>query len=161
MSADGQDRPVPGSDPRDAPPPRPVRVAGILDTISASRLDIMLRLKDGTLVPGHLQRHDPEELRALFATPVVISGLAHFDQGRQLLRVEVEYIGPARPQDAMWEKLPVPRPGPGDPVFKPEPQDEHTGVNAIFGPWPGDETDEELLEALREVRSESRGRRRD
>ena len=154
MSDDDHSRDGPGRGGQQdgPPPPQPVRVAGILDTISASQPEILLRLKDDTLVPGHLHHHDPEELRALFATPVVISGLARFDQDRRLVRVDVEYIGSAREADAMWEKLPVPRPGRGDPVFRPEPQDEHTGVNAIFGIWPGDETEEELLEALKDVR---------
>ena len=130
MSADEESRAGTVRDQRNGShPPWPVRIAGILDTISASRPDILLRLKDGILVPGHLQHHDPEELRALFATPVVISGLARFDQDRRLVRVEVEveYIGPGWPQDAMWETAPEPRPGTATPVAK-VPQDEHTGV---------------------------------
>ena len=156
MSGDDHSREGSGRDQRDgSPPPRPVRVAGILDTISASRPDIRLCIQDGTLVPGHLQNHDPEELRALFATPVVISGLARFDQDRRLVRVDVEYIGPARSQDAMWETAPVPRPDASTPVAVLVPLYAHTGVNAvnaIFGTWPGDETEEELLSALQEIR---------
>ena len=135
-----------------SPPLRPVRVAGILDTISASQPDILLSLKDGTLVPGHLQHHDPVELRALFATLVVISGLDHFDQGRRLLRVDVVYLGPARHQDAMWETAPVPRTDASTPVAELVHQDHHTGVNASFGNQPGKEVDEEL-EALKDVRT--------
>jgi hypothetical protein len=32
------------------------------------------------------------------------------------------------------------------------PQDALTGVNAFIGTWPGDETDEELLAALKAIR---------
>ena len=134
------------------PRPNPVRVTGVLDTMSASGTEITLRLSDGAPVPCRLERPDLDVLRDLSGKRVVVSGVAMFRASGKLLRVEVEYIGPAREADAMWEKLPAPRPGPGAPVFRPEPQDEHTGVNAIFGIWPGDETDEELLAALKEIR---------
>lgn len=38
------------------------------------------------------------------------------------------------------------------PAASPLPQDETTGVAAFFGTWPGDESDEELLDALEETR---------
>ena len=134
------------------PRPYPGRVTGILDATSASGTELTLRLPDGAPVSCRLERPDLDVLRHLSGKRVVISGLARFRASRELLLVEVKYIGPARKTDAMWEKMPAPRPGPGTPVFRPEPQDEHTGVNAIFGTWPGDETDEELLAALKEIR---------
>ncbi|MEA2488522.1 MAG: hypothetical protein QOH21_314 [Acidobacteriota bacterium] len=32
-----------------------------------------------------------------------------------------------------------------------QPQGQHSGVNAIIGAWPGDETDEQIAAALREL----------
>jgi len=47
------------------------------------------------------------------------------------------------------------RPKTGDdeprPVFEPVPQDATSGVAAIFGTWPGEETDAELLALLEEI----------
>ena len=134
------------------PRPNPVRVTGVLDATSTSGTEITLRLPDGAPVPCRLEQPDHNVLRDLSGKRVVVSGMARFRASGKLIRVEVEYIGLARKTDAMWEKLPAPRPGPGAPVFRPEPQDEHTGVNAIFGIWPGDETEEELLAALKEIR---------
>ena len=37
------------------------------------------------------------------------------------------------------------------PVFESVPQDATTGVAAIFGTWPGEETDAELLALLKEI----------
>jgi hypothetical protein len=127
-------------------------VAGTLDTISASRSDILLRLPDGTTVPVRLLQHDPEGLRALFAGRVVVSGMARFRTSGKLLRVDAEHIGLARESDALWEKQPAPRPSRSDPVARHVPQDEKTGVSAFLGTWPGDESDEELLAALKAIR---------
>lgn len=38
------------------------------------------------------------------------------------------------------------------PVFTPQPQDESSGVNAFFNTWVGDETDEEIQEAAKDLR---------
>lgn len=37
--------------------------------------------------------------------------------------------------------------------------DQKPGIKAFFGSWPGDETDEELLEALKELRDAARSRK--
>lgn len=37
------------------------------------------------------------------------------------------------------------------PVAKPAPQDDSSGVAAFFGTWPGEETDDELLDALQAI----------
>lgn len=39
----------------------------------------------------------------------------------------------------------------GRPIFESVPQDATTGVAAIFGTWPGEETDAELLALLKEI----------
>jgi hypothetical protein len=32
-----------------------------------------------------------------------------------------------------------------------QPQDRHSGVNAVIGRWPGNESEEEIIAALREL----------
>lgn len=39
----------------------------------------------------------------------------------------------------------------GRPIFESVPQDATTGVAAIFGTWPGEENDAELLALLKEI----------
>ena len=132
----------------ETPAPRAMRVSGLLDTISASKTDVMLLLESGESVHGRLEQPDPDGLRALFGTTVVISGVAHFRPSGRLGVVDVEYVGPARGSDAMWRSLPVPMPAQSSPVARAVPQDATSGVTAFFGTWPGDETEEELLAAL-------------
>ena len=130
----------------ETPPSQAVRVSGTLDTISASNANVALKLKDGATVPARMDNHDPAELRTLFGKPVVVSGVAHYRPSGRLLMVNVESIGKADAGDVLFETAPLSRER--LPVAAPVAQDESSGVSAFFGTWPGDESDEELLEAL-------------
>jgi hypothetical protein len=135
----------------ETPAPRAVRVTGTLDTISVSKTDVVVRLADGTAVAARVERHDPEELRALFAERVVVAGLAQYRPSGRLLVIDAEHIGVATEGDALWERPPAPRPAKAAPIAQLLPQDHASGVAAFFGTWPGDESDEELLAALAEI----------
>lgn len=134
----------------ETPDPKAVRVTGTLDTISATKSDVMLTLADGTAVAARLDARDNEQLKTLFGSRVVVSGMAQFRPSGKLLVIDVEYLGPARAGDTVFES--APKATARKPVASWVPQDEGTGVSAFFGTWPGDETDEELLGALEAIR---------
>lgn len=134
----------------ETPAPQATRVAGQLDTISASRADVTLTLRDGTKLPALMEGREPERLKELWGKQVVVSGLAQYRPSGRLLRVLVESIALAGPADSMFEVMPRARAT--LPVAVTEAQDEASGVSAFFGTWPGDESDDELLEALRRLR---------
>jgi len=134
----------------ETPPPQAVRVTGTLDTISASRPDVVLTLPDGTRVPARLEDHDAETLKELFDEKVVVSGVAYYRPSGRLLLVEVESIAAAGEKDDLFAAIPVSRTR--RPVVQILRQDGASGVSAFFGTWPGDESDEDLLEALRAIR---------
>lgn len=119
------------------------------DTISASRSDVILKLKDGTKVPARMEDHDPDALRALFGKAVVVSGMAHYRPSGRLLMVDVESIGEPGAGDHLFEVAPVARRR--LPVATPVAQDDSSGVSAFFGTWPGEESEDELLEALQAI----------
>ena len=135
---------------RDAtPPPQAARVAGKLDTISASRADVTLTLKDGTKVPGRMEDHDPESLKTLFGKEVVVSGVAHYRPSGRLLLLDVESIEEAGRGDHLFEASPIALKR--LPVAPTVTQDESSGVSAFFGTWPGEESENDLLETLRAI----------
>lgn len=131
----------------ETPPPEAARVTGTLDTISASRSEVTLKLKDGTRVPARIEDHDPEGLRVLFGKTVVISGMAHYRHSGRLLMLGIESISEASAGDHLFEATPFSRKRML--VATPLAQDESSGVSAFFGTWPGTESEEELLEALK------------
>ena len=128
------------------PPSRAVRLSGRLDTISVSRADIVLALDDGTRLSARVDEHDPSALGYLFGQNVVVSGTVHYRPSGRPHHIRVESIAPARETDRLFGRLPA-----AYGLFPDMriPQDENSGVNAFFGTWPGEETEEELLEALR------------
>ena len=133
----------------ETPGPQAVRVCGALDTISASRADVILTLSDGHKVPARLEEHDAATLKELFGKQVVVSGVARYRPSGQLLLVDVESLAEAREGDQIFGAAPSAR---GRGVVAPMvAQDDSSGVSAFFGTWPGDESDEELLEALQAI----------
>jgi hypothetical protein len=133
----------------ETPSPHAVRVTGILDTISATRSDIVLTLPAGEKVTARIEDHDPATLKSLFGARVVLSGMARYRPTGRVLMIDVEHISVARDADALFETLPV---ASESLVVAPSvPQDEASGVSTIFGTWPGEETEEELLEALEAI----------
>ena len=133
----------------ETPVPQAVRLTGKLDTISASRSNVMLTLTDGTQVAARVEEHDPATLRDLFDTRVVVSGIAHYHPSGRIRLLIVESIAEASAGDRLFETIPTPQRSRA--VFAPVIQDSSTGASALFGTWPGDESDEELLQALRVI----------
>ena len=133
----------------ETPRPQAARVAGTLDTVSASRSDVVLTLKDGTRVPGRMEEHDLETLRSFLGVEVVVSGVAHYRPSGRLLLLDVENLDVARPEDRVFQRAPVARKQ--KVVIEPSGPSESSGVSAFFDTWPGEETDAELLEALRAI----------
>lgn len=80
----------------------------------------------------------------------VVSGVGHYGPSGTCFLVDAEYIGRAVPGDEIFEE--VPRSHPLDFVPPSVPQVAPSGVDAFIGTWPGDETDEELLAALKAIR---------
>lgn len=133
----------------ETPRPQAARVTGTLDTVSASRSDVVLTLKDGTRVPGRMEEHNLDALRSLLGEEVVVSGVAHYRPSGRLLLLDVEDLAVARPEDRIFRKVPVARKQ--KVVIEPAGSSEASGISAFFGTWPGEETDAELLEALRAI----------
>ena len=132
---------------RDATPvPEAVRVSGVLDTISASRPTVELMLANDERVKVRLDGVDVDR-SGLYEQPVVVSGIAHFLPNGRLHHIDGEVLTRATESDAVFGKRPVARTS--QPLAPHIPQDMSSGVSSFFGSWPGDEDENDLLEALR------------
>jgi hypothetical protein len=136
---------------RKTPSPRRVRVAGALDAIRYSDRMFTLVLASGKTLRGVAESVDPERLRALFGREAVVSGRAVFRPSGSVLRIEAAEIEPATGDTSMWSDEPRPLEVGLDVRELSEPQGPRSGVSAIFGRWPGEESDEEIASAFEEI----------
>ena len=136
---------------RSTPAPQRARVAGTLDTIRHSDRMFTLLVDGGKAVKGIAEGIASEQLAGLFGQNVVVSGTAVFRASGTLLRIEAETIEPAGSDAEIWARVPTPLFRIMDAPSLREPQGPRSGLNAVFGRWPGDESDEQIAAALREL----------
>jgi hypothetical protein len=136
---------------RTTPEPQRARVSGMLDTIRHSDRMFTLLVDDGKAVKGIAEGLAAEQLADLFGQRVVVAGTAVFRPSGSLLRIEADSVDAAGAEAAVWARVPGPL-FPGlDMTALRQPQGSKSGVNAIIGRWPGEESDEEIAAALREL----------
>ena len=134
------------------PASQAVRVAGFFDTITASKSNIVIRLQDDKYIPARLKEMHHDLLRELWNSRVVISGIAKYRPSGGIRIIDVKHIGPMGIGDSLFERVPISLPTRTSPVVTLVPQDQKKGVSGFFGTWPGDESEEELLASLKEIR---------
>jgi len=132
------------------PLPRQVRVVGKLDMVRHSTRSFGLVLDRGEEVRGIFLESDPELLRQLLGCEVTVLGKAVYRPSHSLLRIDAQEIVKSTEGRAAFSTIP----GPFSRDARPERRTQSTraGVAAFFGSWPGEETDEELLLSLGELR---------
>lgn len=133
------------------PEPVRARLAGELDMIRASDGSFGLLVQSGETVHGVLVADETDTLRDLWRKQVVVEGRAMFRPSGSVLRIEAEGMAPASDADRFFARLPSPRTAKLPHKELRKPQSPTTGLGAIFGKWPGEETEEELLTALKEM----------
>jgi hypothetical protein len=134
------------------PRPRRVRVAGKVDEIRHSDRGFTLVLASGEQVRGVLAEGEPELLAPFFGKPAVVSGMAQFRPSGTLLRVDADQVdGASEPDLALWSEPPKPLFSGFAALELRRQQRPRTGINAVIGTWPGDETDDEIFAMLEEM----------
>ncbi len=138
---------------RSTPKPQAVRLSGRLETIRYS--DKMFELVTQT---GEKHRGvapltwTSEEMARLFGTDVTVDGTAVYRPSGCLLRIEASSIIPAKPNDLkFWSEIPAPGKLRDRMRTLRQPQTSNSGLNKLWGRWPGDETDEQITEALQSL----------
>lgn len=139
--------------PARAPDDRRVIVAGKIEMIRHSDRRFTLILPAGEVLRGIASaRVDLEDVAGLFGKPALVSGTARFHPSGSLLRVEADRIEPASADDvAVFSAAPTPLLDDLDPHARRLSPGPGSGLDAIVGQWPGDESDEEILAALAEL----------
>ncbi|KYF73666.1 hypothetical protein [Sorangium cellulosum] len=134
------------------PEDRRIVVGGKLDATRDSDRSFMLVLTSGETLRGlAAESVDPAALARLFGQPAIVSGFAKFRPSGKVLRVEAERIDPATGDIAAWSTMPRPLDMPAHLHRFHVPQGPGSGVAAILGAIPMDDTEEEFQAAIEEL----------
>jgi hypothetical protein len=135
----------------DTPPSQAVRVCGKLDMIRASTQSFALQLATGEEIRGVVDGFDVGILSQYFRKSVLVLGKAVYRPSGRLLRIDASEMKLAAENEQFFSKVPAPRQVRIDPRSLARSTSQKNGVATIFGKWPGEETDEQIEAALREI----------
>ena len=130
-------------------PPQRVRIAGRLEIIRYSDCRFTLVLDSGAQLQGTALDLGHGVLQGHFGQTVVVTGVAVFRASGKPLRIEAAQIEEASERDAkIWSTAPRPLlpPHPGRQIR--DEQRGKSGLGGLLGKWPGDESDQQIREAL-------------
>ena len=130
-----------------------VILAGTLDTLEHGTASFILVLGSGERVSGRWLGGSAAfgALSRYWGRRVLVHGVLRRRTSGSLLRVDAERISFARGDQTIWSRLPAPAFGLDVPLATKRRQGPRSGVSAIFGRWPGNESDEEVARALEEL----------
>lgn len=136
----------------ETPRPKRVRIVGNFDMIRVSDRVFELLLKDEVRIRAVWTQPSVVALKDFLNHDVVIEGQAIFRPSGSLLRIDTTAISAASKHDLLFSTFPEAGARHKDVRSLSKSQSSGTDINAIWGIWPGDESEEELIEAVKEVR---------
>lgn len=135
---------------RQSPKARRVRVSGKLDMLRDSDRAFDLMLADSTRIRG-VWEEELGSILTLLGRQVVVDALAVFRPSGSLLRIEAGAMEEAGADDAYFSKMPKATRTRVDLRAVRQTQAANTGLAAVYGKWPGAESEDELLAALKNL----------
>lgn len=133
------------------PAPQRVRLVGQLDALVASTQQFSLLLDTGEKIVGVFSEDHVDRMRELWRARVLVLGTAVYRASGKLLRIEAEAVEQGDRESAIFSRLPTPPHAKLDLFKLHKAQGPRSGMAAIMGQWPGDETDEEVAAALEQL----------
>lgn len=130
------------------PRPQRTRLVGQLDGLEASTQRFSLLLDGGERVVGVFPTGHEEHVQALWNSRVLVTGTAVYRSSGDLLRVDADEIDSGEGASILFTRIPRPSHAILDTDRLRRPQGSRSGMAAIMGKWPGEETDEEVESAL-------------
>lgn len=130
------------------PSPQRVRIVGQLDGLVASTQRFSVLLDSGEKVVGVFADDQMDAMQELWRKRVLVLGTAVYRASGRLLRIDAESVKPGENEPNVFSRMPSPLSTKIDVSKLRKPQGPRSGMAAIIGKWPGEETDEQIQEAL-------------
>ena len=131
--------------------PQRVRLVGKLAGFSAGTRTFDLVLDDGRQIAGALVAGEMSGIARLIDQRVLVLGMAIYRPAGDLVRIDADEVGLASDESDFFSAVPRTAGERFDLDEVLSEQCHKRGVSAIIGQWPGDETDDEVAAALKEL----------
>lgn len=129
----------------ETPAPKVDRIVGVLDSLTMSTRTTILKLSDGLALKGNVGSNvDLGLVKGLLGAEVVAEGMVAFRPSTRPQRIEIDHVAAATPRDLVWKR--TPRGELGQQLALPV-----EDLSSYFGQWPGEEDDEQVFAALKEL----------
>ncbi len=136
----------------ETPKPQRVRITGRLDMVRVSDRAFELLLEDGQHVRAVWAQPSVAHLGEYLGRPVVVEGQAVFRPSGSVLRIDAEAIAQTQEVDAFFSRLPEAKLSMRRAMEQSTaPRKGASAFAAIYGQWPGEESEEQLVAALEEI----------
>lgn len=130
------------------PAPHRIRLVGTLDGIEASTQRFSILLDTGEKAVGLFGDALFDAVQRLWRQRVLVLGTAVYRASGRLLRIDAESVACGASEKPIWSRIPQPA-GRRLVISRlHRSQGPRSGLAAIMGRWPGDETDEQIHAAL-------------
>lgn len=133
------------------PSPQRVRIVGQLDGLVASTQRFSVLLDSGDKVVGVFADEQMDAMQELWRKRVLVLGTAVYRASGRLLRIDAEAVKPGENEPTIFSRMPSPPSTKIDTSKLRKLQGPKSGISAIIGKWPGDETEEEITAILEEL----------
>ena len=132
------------------PAPRQARIVGRIDMVRISTRSMGLRLDSGEEIRCAVISENIGELSVFLNRELTLLGKLIYRPSGSVLRLDVEQVLDTTVGRGQFSQVPVSM----ETTLKPErrAQTSKSGLASVFGSWPGDESDEELLAGLAGLR---------
>lgn len=133
------------------PAPEKAVVNGIIDEMKFSREQVILTTNENKKIVVVVSKNLFNDLKNFFGNEVTITGMAHFKPGGQLSYVKMESFGEAGKTDKFFSRKPHKMSMQQQIALQLRGGKKQNPIEDIIGKWPGDETDEEFEQMLKDL----------
>ncbi|MCS6824910.1 MAG: hypothetical protein NZ529_11510, partial [Cytophagaceae bacterium] len=135
------------------PQPQKTVVAGVIDEMKFTREQVILTTADNKKIVVLVTKELFQKLKDFFGNEIAITGMAHFKPGGQLSYVKMETFHEADERlIKMFSKKPHKMNMQQQLALQLRESKKANPLPDIIGKWPGEESVDELLEMLKELR---------
>jgi hypothetical protein len=133
------------------PDPQNVVVNGIIDILEHSKSKITVKTEQGNLYGNLTQKEQQDKVIDFWGKDATIYGIGHFKPNGKLAFVEIERIYESTPEDKYFSKIPFIETTEQQIQKQLSKNPAKNWMEEIAGQWPGDETDEEFEQLLKDL----------